>query len=240
MSEISTKVNPLKSAPMAESRQKVTEEKLREVSEMYEKHFIREMMKQMRSTVKEGGFIKQNNAEKIFRDQLDDQYAEQWGKAGGIGLSDLIYNQLIDKFGVQMGLKQAIEKPQGPMQLDAQSDFSGAVRPVRSPPSSLHIPTDMRDQSPVTYEIRGSEEVSQVVTSPWAGTLLDKKYLDADRLQYRIKHENGLESLILIRGTGPGPEHKLSLGDTIEAGQAIGRQSAASPLFWTLKANVSE
>lgn len=240
MSEISTKVNPLKSAPMVENRSKVTDEKLREVSEMYEKHFIREMMKQMRSTVKEGGFIKQNNAEKIFRDQLDDQYAEQWGKAGGIGLSDLIYNQLIDKFGVQMGLKQAIEKPQGPMQLDARSDFSGTVRPVRTPPSSLHIPADMSHQSPVTYEIRGSEDVSQVVTSPWAGTLLDKKYLDADRLQYRIKHENGLESLILIRGTGPGSEHKLSLGDTIEAGQAIGRQSAASPLFWTLKANVSE
>lgn len=240
MSEISRKLNPLKSAPMGDNQRKVTEEKLREVSEMYEKHFIREMMKQMRATVQEGGFIKQNNAEKIFRDQLDDQYAEQWGQAGGIGLSDLIYNQLIDKFGVQMGLKSAIEKPAGPIGLDAKSNFAGAVRPVRTLPSSLHVPADVSAQDPVTYEIRGSEESSQVVTSPWAGTLLDKKYLDADRMQYRIKHENGLESLILIRGTGPGPEHKLSLGDTIEAGQVIGRQSAASPLFWTVKANVSE
>src|SRR4051812_46863679 len=93
------KLNSIKTLPLSEKKEKVTEEKFREVSDMYEKYFIREMMRQMRSTVHESGFIKQNNAEKIFRDQLDDQYADQWGKAGGMGLSDLIYNQLIDKYG---------------------------------------------------------------------------------------------------------------------------------------------
>ena len=71
-------MNSIKSGPMADKKNPVTEEKFREVAEMYEKHFIREMMKEMRSTVHESGFMKQNNAEKMFREQLDDDYADKW------------------------------------------------------------------------------------------------------------------------------------------------------------------
>ena len=81
--------------PTAENKAQEMDKKLHGVADMYEQHFIREMMKQMRSTVQESGFIKQNNAEKIFRGQLDDQYADQWGKAGGIGLSNLIHDHYI-------------------------------------------------------------------------------------------------------------------------------------------------
>ncbi|MGZ3793814.1 MAG: rod-binding protein [Bdellovibrio sp.] len=92
---------------MGKPLQKNPEQKLRDVSDMYEKHFLREMMKAMRSTVHEGGFVQSNQAEKIFREQLDEHYVEKWGERGGIGLSDLIYKQLVDKFGSQMGIRKS-------------------------------------------------------------------------------------------------------------------------------------
>jgi flagellar protein FlgJ len=230
MSDIS-KLNSIKAAPLAPKSNKVTDEKLREVADLYEQHFIREMMKQMRATVHEGGVIKKNNAEKIFQDQLDDQYSEKWGKAGGIGLSDLIHDQLLDKYGPALGLKPILEKPHGPINLDHKSNFSGLV----SGKSSGAIAPET-----TTFKFQSPENGRAEVKSPWAGTLLDKKYLELDQMQYRIQHDNGLESLILTRGTGLGPEQKLSLGDSVAAGQQLGWVSAASPLFWTVKANVSE
>ncbi len=232
MSEIG-KTNPaiaLKQ-PLKDKTNRVTEEKLREVADLYENHFIREMMKQMRSTVHESGFIKQNNAEKIFRGQLDDQYADQWGKAGGIGLSNLIHDQLMEKFGEKLGLRAPIEKPQGPIKLDHKAVFSGAVG--QQQPKTI-------ENEPVTFKFQSPEQEQLELKSPWAGTLLDKKYMELDQMQFRIKHDNGLESLILTRGTGLGPEQKLSPGDTIKAGQQLGWLSSASPLFWTVRPNVSE
>lgn len=224
-----------------------TDQKLRDVAEQYERHFIREMMKQMRATVSEGGFVKQNNAEKLFRDQLDDQYAEQWSKSGGLGFAGIIHEQLIEKYGQQLGLKGPIEKPQGPIDMTGKVHYTGRVTPAASrhaevSPESLDAAAAkaLQTKSPVTFKFQTAENDHQTITSPWAGVLLDKKFLEMDRIQYRIKHDNGLESLILTRGTGLGPEQKLSLGDTIEAGQALGLVSAASPLFWTVKPIVSE
>ncbi len=224
-------LNSIKAEPLKEKTNKVSEEKLREVSDLYENYFIREMMKQMRSTVHEGGFIKQNNAEKIFRDQLDDQYANQWGKAGGIGLSNLIHDQLMDKFGEKLGLRAPIEKPQGPLKLDQKSVFAGMV---------AQGPAKTSEPGPVTFKFQAEENTPTEIQNPWAGTLLDKKYLEMDRMQFHVKHDNGLESLILTQGTGLGPEHKLASGDRIGAGQQLGWLSSASPLFWTVKPNVSE
>ncbi len=235
MSEISSRsarpsnMNPLNTGPMAEKKGQVTEEKFREVSDMYEKHFIREMMKQMRTTVPESGFIKKNNAEKIFQDQLDDQYASEWSKSGGIGLSDIIHDQLMQKYGTQLGLKPKIDKPVGPIELNTKAHFSGPISQNNSDKISS-----------TTFKFETEPDQRAALKNPWVGTLLDKKYLEMDQMQYQIKHDNGLESLILTRGTGMGPSQQLSPGDKVEAGQQLGWVSSASPLFWTVKPNVLE
>jgi peptidoglycan hydrolase FlgJ len=229
--------------PTAENKAQAMDKKLHDVANMYEQHFIREMMKQMRSTVSEGGFIKANNAEKIFQEQLDDQYADQWQKSGGIGFSKIIYDQLIEKYGPQFGLKARETKPQGPIDMGGKSQYTGSVTPAASAaPKSMEEAGQqaLKSNSPITFKFQTPQNEKQALTSPWAGVLLDKKFLESDQVQYRIKHDNGLESLILTRGTGLGPEQKLSPGDTIEAGQQLGWASAASPLFWTVKPNVSE
>ena len=77
-------------------------QKVREVADLYEKFFIKELMRHMKSGLDEdGGMIKKNNAEKIFSEQLDEQYSEQWNKRGGFGLSDMIYDNITERYGAQ-------------------------------------------------------------------------------------------------------------------------------------------
>jgi len=241
MSEIG-KLNTLRLPPTAADKAKAADEKLHQVAEMYEQHFIRSMMKEMRATVQEGGFVKASNAEKLFRDQLDDQYAEQWTKSGGIGLSKMIYEQLIDKYGTKMGLKQPVDKPLGPLPIDQKSQFTGAQMAPQAAPSKAVMPGEISPKSgqPVTFTFQSPPDQKTELKNPWVGVLLDKKYLEMDQMQYRIKHDNGLESLIMTRGTGLGMEQKLSPGDTIAAGEQLGWVSSASPVYWTVKPNVSE
>src|SRR5262245_47892062 len=87
---------PLRTSP--EQKLKEQDGQLREAAKMYENHFLNEMVKAMRSTVKhDDGLIKQNFGEKIFSEQLDQQYVDGWANKGGVGLADLIYNQLRER-----------------------------------------------------------------------------------------------------------------------------------------------
>ena len=231
MAEIS-KLNPLRQLPLTEKKPQVTEEKFREVAQMYEKHFIRQMMKEMRSTVHESGFIKQNNAEKIFRDQLDDQYAEDWGKSGGVGLADLIHEQLMERYGPQFGLKEKLTKPQGPIDLNVKSNLTilrgnhSDSTQAKDSNDVTQLRIDFKESKIADSSNNSATNTTVELKNPWAGTLLDKKYLEMDQMQYRIKHDNGMESLILIRGTGLGSpaqgDAKLSVGDKIQTGQQLG------------------
>lgn len=235
MSEIG-KINNLRPPPTQADKAKVMDDKLHQVADMYEQHFIRAMMKEMKATVHEGGFINQSNAEKLFREQLDDQYAEQWTKAGGIGLSKVIYEQLVND--PRMGLKKPVDKPLGPLPINEKSMFMGAKSaPVAASALGEGGP---KSGQPVTFQFQSPPDQKTELKNPWVGVLLDKKYLEMDQMQYRIKHDNGLESLIMTRGTGLGMEQKLSPGDTIQAGEQLGWISSASPVYWTVKPNVSE
>jgi len=196
-----------------------TDEKLREVADLYEKYFIKEMMKNMKSTVVESGLIKKNNAEKIFEDQLDDQYSSEWNKRGGFGISDMIYDQLKTKLGDQLGVQQ-LQPPQGPTDLQQK------------------IQLNPLDSS--SYKIQFEDEkAAQSVHSPWAGTLLHKNRIDGDNLSYRIKHDNGLESLIMIQGGATEETRHLSPGDVLSAGQTLGKAQPGRPMIWTVKKSVS-
>ncbi len=72
------------------------DEKLKEASEEFEIYFLQMMMKEMRKTVnKDDSFIKESNAEKIFREELDNQMMIELGKTGQLGLAKSIYERLI-------------------------------------------------------------------------------------------------------------------------------------------------
>lgn len=184
----------------------VMDQKLKDVSKMYENHFLNEMMKAMRSTVQESGFIKVNQGEKIFREKLDNEYVDKWADRGGIGLADLIYQQLMDKFGAQMGLKAKESPPQGPLQL--------------RPQDTLQMKRLGTTQNSVTLAVQPrGENSSSSIANPWAGRLAQKIQLSADEYFLKIQHdEMDLTSGLHWRGTAL----PFEIGQKIPQGEPLG------------------
>ncbi len=69
-------------------------EKLRETTQQFEAIFIQQMYKEMRKTVPEGGLLQRSNADQIYTQMLDLEAAKVTAQQGGIGLSDLMMEQL--------------------------------------------------------------------------------------------------------------------------------------------------
>ncbi|MBS1969962.1 MAG: rod-binding protein [Bdellovibrionales bacterium] len=202
---------------------KTPEEKLREVSEMYEKHFLGEMTKAMRSTIHEGGFIQSNQAEKIFREQLDQEYVDKWGQQGGIGLADLIYKQMVERYGVQMGIKNPVQKPQGPLPLTQKDEFT--AKPFHQNKKSENLSFRF-DKSP---QAMAENKKPMEVSNPWQGVLLDKKTLLTGENLLEVEHDNGLKSQLVFKGS----VNSLKPGQKIQAGETVGLLSPeAKTFFW--------
>jgi flagellar protein FlgJ len=202
---------------------KTPDQKLHEVSEMYEKHFLGEMMKAMRSTVHEGGFVQSNQAEKIFRDQLDQEYVDKWGAQGGIGLADLIYKQMIEKYGVQMGIKNPVGKPQGPLPLTEKDLFTAKSFHQNKKSENLSFRFDKKSS------LAGEVNKPVPVSSPWEGVLLDKKNLLTGETLLELDHDNGLRSQLVFKGVAG----VLKTGQKIQAGETLGLLSPeAKTFFW--------
>lgn len=233
--DTSNKLNPLNPGPMMKPERPSAEKQLREVSNMYEKHFLGEMMKAMRGTVHESGFIQQNNAEKIFREQLDSEYVNKWGEKGGIGLSDLIYKQLVDKFGTQLGITAAVDKPKGPIKLDQKSLYSAKVTQSEEGKMAYRFDKMLNKSKELSVEDR------QLI-SPWSGVLLNKLALGDDQFMTDIQHDNGLRTQTVHRGWASDKK----AGDSIQAGEKLGLLSPdANSFFWKVmsdpaKANQAE
>ena len=202
---------------------KSMDEKLHEVSEMYEKHFLGEMMKAMRSTIHEGGFVQSNQAEKIFREQLDQEYVDKWGKQGGIGLADLIYKQMVEKYGVQMGLKNPVQKPKGPLPLAEKDQFTAKSFHQNKKSENLSFRFDK------TVQGMAESKKPMEVSSPWEGVLLDKKTLITGETLLEVDHDNGLKSQLVFKGSAG----TVKAGQKIQAGETLGLLSPeAKTFFW--------
>lgn len=70
------------------------QKKLREACQGFESMFIKMMWKEMRNTVHENPLFGESQGEKIFRDMLDTELADRMSESGGLGLADVMYDQL--------------------------------------------------------------------------------------------------------------------------------------------------
>ena len=113
------RVIPLNDTKSADERLKVQEKQLQGAAKMYEQHFLNEMMRTMRQTIHEGEFMKTSFGEKIFREQLDGQYVEKWSDRGGVGLADMIYKNIKEKY--MPDPQKQMARPQGPLPLEGKS-----------------------------------------------------------------------------------------------------------------------
>jgi flagellar protein FlgJ len=67
---------------------------LQQASEQFESLLLNFMIREMRATVPESTLFPKSMAEEIFSDMLDEKIAGQMAQNGGIGISQMIFNQL--------------------------------------------------------------------------------------------------------------------------------------------------
>jgi flagellar protein FlgJ len=149
---------------------------------MYEQQFLKEMVTAMRKSVAKSDLVPESRGDKIFTDQLYDQYVEQWSNVGGVGLSDIIYDQILQKFGPQ----QRIERPKGPIPTDQHKTFQIQNK---SPAGALMLKVAPERNSQNTE-----------ILMPWAGELKGVQNLESGEKAAFIQHNNGLQSTFLFQG----------------------------------------
>ena len=75
--------------------------RLREACEGFEAMFLDIVFKEMRNTVPENTLFGESNGEKIWHSMLDTELMQNVAKSGGVGLADMMYNNLIDQVTAQ-------------------------------------------------------------------------------------------------------------------------------------------
>lgn len=215
--------------PSAEAKLSERDIQLKNAAKMYETHFLNEMVKAMRSTVgHEDGVVKQNFAEKIFTEQLDNQYVEGWAKKGGVGLADMIYTQIRDKyFGSGVKNIPGLEKKMLP--IAPQKDLKGI--PSTDSIQMKTIPSE--NPKSVGYRFEVPDAVGGFEAQvPLPGKLAAIERLDQGWNQVTLDHGGGLRSQM----TFPGQVTDSSLGKQFTAGQKLGILDSSRPvLAWNLE-----
>jgi flagellar protein FlgJ len=215
--------------PSPETKAAQNDAHLRDAAKMYETHFLNEMVKAMRSTVHhEDGPIKANFAEKIFSEQLDQQYVDGWANKGGVGLADMIYSQIREKYygadhkqiqGIKNVLPIAPEK--GPIGIPSTDSIKMKAIPS-SDAKKLGYRFEVPDAAIGKFEVR----------VPMAGKLASVERLDQGWNLLSLDHGGGLTSEM----TFPGRVTNSSVGETVEPGQRLGLLDPSRPvLAWNLE-----
>jgi peptidoglycan hydrolase FlgJ len=195
------------------------EQRLHDAASMYEQHFLDQMVKAMRSTIHhEDGLIRRNMGEEIFSEKLDNQYTENWAKNGGIGLSDMIYQQLHERIFPN----QNLQKPQGPL-------------PLQKATSPMQIKVDKKDATSgqILFRSDNSQPLVQPapVTNPWSGRVESTSTADGGT-HMSILHDNNVRSRLAFQGASVG----IGAGNQLDAGEQVGWLSpGVSTLRWDVK-----
>ena len=75
--------------------------RLREACEGFEAMFLDIVFKEMRNTVPENTLFGESNGEKMWHSMLDTELMQNVAKSGGVGIADMMYDNLIDQVASQ-------------------------------------------------------------------------------------------------------------------------------------------
>ena len=193
---------------------------LEDAAKLMEKQFLREMVRAMRATVTHG-YQKPSMAETIYRGELDNQYVEAWGDNGGVGLADLIYDQVMEKY---------FHSPQGRKFKDqpipiTDRDISNVVR-MKSEAGA--------GQVPLRIEVAASPDGGPVcIKAPWDGEVVSSVRLDGGKTALTLQHGPDLRSTLVFQGV---VAEAARPGEKVEQGRTLGLLSPEiRSFFWNLQ-----
>jgi flagellar protein FlgJ len=208
---------------------KEQDEKLHGVAKMYEEQFMREMVKAMRSTVQESGLVQVSQGEKLYREQMDHHNVEQWAKSGGLGLQNIIYQQLVDKYGSKLGIKAALEKPNGPFPMNEKANLQNQFSIQKNEALNSQSSSSNKVGS-YKFEKSFLSEQPQELSAAWSGKVLGIQEFNPNEYALEIAHDNGLKSKMVFRGT---VDRDLKVNSEVQSGQQVGLLSPeAQAFFW--------
>lgn len=67
---------------------------LREATQQFESLFISQLMKSMRDTVPQSQLLSAGTGQQLFREMLDQEIAGRVSQSGGIGIGEMLFQQL--------------------------------------------------------------------------------------------------------------------------------------------------
>ncbi len=217
--------NTSNSLNRAQSKKDQRDPRMLEAAQNFENQFIRQMISEMRKTVPGNELVPEGMGERIFREELDNKNADSWVDRGGIGLADIIYDQLQDKYGNTATLprKDHRETLRLPPAGASQSGVANNERPrdiLRRADGSLF----MAKVSEGGYILKSVEPLPERVDlhSPYSGVVLQSAALDDGRKMVVVKHDQGLVTQMVHSGN-----NRVKNGQRVDAGSVIAELPAS-------------
>ncbi len=84
--------------------------KLKEASQEFEAFFINTLFKEMRKTIQESGLTEKSQATTTFEDMLDEEMSKTISKTGGLGLADMIYNNMVKVYANNAAISEDVKE----------------------------------------------------------------------------------------------------------------------------------
>jgi len=158
---------------------------IKKASRMYEEQFLRQMVKAMRGTITHSKMTKPSMGEKIYMEQLDQEYVNQWSEGEGAGLADMIYQDIIEKYYPQLADKKMKKK---------SPDLKPVV-PVEKFEKAKKAKTEHSKKSAEVFKFENNREMKKIsLKSPWGGQVKAIEQKGKDEFQVLLTHENGMNS----------------------------------------------
>jgi flagellar protein FlgJ len=193
---------------------------LMDASKMYEHHFLQEMVKAMRSTVQESDLNSGGIGDKIYKDQLDDKYVESWSDQGGIGLANMIYDDMMEKYINRYRGDDGMTK-KGPIQL-TDRDVSRVLKAPSQLPNQTAMRVELKDDPKKTGPTK--------LNAPFDSKVLTTTRIDG-KTTILLEHDGGVRSAIIFDGVLT----QVKTGDSIKRGTQIGVLSPETKsFFWNV------
>jgi len=212
--------------------------RLLEASRMFEHEFLRQMVKEMRDTVPEDELMPDGVGGKIFKEELDKKYVENWVDGGGVGLADLIYDQVQERMDAIQNRGVRATQPGEVLPLPKNQQHSTSViRPPSavsvSKPQDILLPEDAglfvaratpsldKDTVGMTVDLQSKAPLGETVAlrSPFEGRVIQAGVLEDGRQAVVVEHSvNGSRAVTTFVHSG---HNKVRPGQTIFQGAPL-------------------
>ena len=204
-------------------------EELKKVSQEFEAIFIAQLLKVMRETIEESGLTEGGFGKSIYTELFDQEVALSMARRGALGISDLLYRNLLDQNsqsttgagspvpegGAGTTASPASEGNQGGTELD----ISDLQLPVQAPVSSRFglrkDPFTGRTRFHKGLDLSAPEGMTVVPALP--GTVVSARYENGYGNTVVVRHSGGL-----LTRYGHLGSIRVKAGDVIDSAAALG------------------